>query len=106
MGAQPSLDELAEQYGADNCAYLEDLKQMVSASNLDVAIVPDQLSKEVQDIIDNTKQPIRTHWEAQQQTEGLVDVLSACRAIKTDSDVACLKHASEVSTRAHLAMWR
>ena len=38
--------------------------------------------------------------------KALDDALVASRAIKTKADIACLQHASNVSTQAHLAMWR
>ena len=107
MGAQPSLDDLAEQYGADSCIYLGDASHVVSASDMDIVTMQEQFSsRELLDAFASAPRKVVRVWHDHQQKGRLVDVLSACRAIKTDADVACLQHASAVSAQAHLAMWR
>ena len=104
MGAQPSLDELAEEYGADSCAYLEDLDQIVTANFVDTDILA--LPKDKESLQQLISKHTADRYIGKQQQGDLGQALSASRAIKTDADVTCLQHASEISAQAHMAMWR
>ena len=100
MGAQPSLEELAEVYGADSCAYWEDLDKLIASKFNNMTIYTTQNIKSLQQLTD-------AHAGAHHlQSSDLEAAISASRAIKTDADLACLSHASEVSAEAHMAMWR
>lgn len=102
MGAQPGFDELAEQYGADTCIDIESLHTKVS--QIDDVICLDEtkasLKKRLQRDSSNT---LVSDKDTQNPFQ---HALIASRSIKTKADIACLQHASDVSTQAHLAMWR
>lgn len=103
MGAQPSLDALAEQYGADSCAFLTDLGSIINQAPFKDASIH-LLHAEDRQIIDQ-----HAHHIAKDRCEelpALQQAVTACRAIKTDADIACLQHASDISADGHIAMWR
>lgn len=102
MGAQPSLDDLAEEYGADSCAFLTNLNGVINEhfKDLPIHLLHAKDQKTVQQFAPEASK--RNCEEA----AGLQQAVTACRAIKTDADVACLQHASDVSAGGHIAMWR
>ena len=100
MGAQPSLEELAQEYGADSCAYWEDLDKLIASKFNKMSIYTTQDIKSLQQLTDAHA---GSHHLKSSELEAAI---SASRAIKTDADVACLSHASGVSAEAHMAMWR
>ena len=103
MGAQPSLDDLAEQYGADSCVLLTNLNSIMSQPPFKDAPIHLLHAKDRQAVQQFAPQV------AQSRCEELVELqqaVAACRAIKSDADIACLQHASYVSADGHVAMWR
>lgn len=104
MGAQPSLEDLAEEYGADACAYIEDFDIFMASNHDGLSIYT--LPEDAQSLQELTgKHSISGGLHSSKSNE-LLDAVSASRAVKTDADVACLRHASAVSAQAHMAMWR
>jgi len=104
MGAQPSLEDLAEEYGADACAYTEDFDTVMASNHNGLSIYT--LPEDAQNLKELTgKHSISGGLNSSKSNE-LADAVSASRAVKTDADVACLRHASAVSAQAHMAMWR
>lgn len=103
MGAQPSLDDLAEQYGADACAFLTDLGSVIHGAPFRDAPIHLLHAKDRQIVEQFAPQVAQDRC---QELGGLQQAVTACRAIKTDADIACLQHASDVSTGGHIAMWR
>lgn len=104
MGAQPSLDDLAEQYGADSCALLTDLSSIMNHAPFKDAPIHLLHAKDrdgVQQFAPQAAQKSRC-----EELVELQQAVTACRAIKTDADIACLHHASDVSADGHVAMWR
>jgi Xaa-Pro dipeptidase len=104
MGAQPSLENLAEEYGADACAYIEDFDTLMASNHngLSIYTLPEDAQK-LQEL--TGKHGVSAGLHSSKSNE-LEDAVSASRAVKTDADVACLRHASAVSAQAHMAMWR
>lgn len=102
MGAQPSLDALAEEYGADSCAYLTDLKHVISQHFQDLPI---QLLH-AKDKAALVQFALEAAQQKCQELASLQQAVTACRAIKSSADIACLHHASAVSASGHMAMWR
>ena len=102
MGSQPSLDDLAEEYGADSCALLTDLSSVVSQhfKNLPIQLLH---AKDIQALQQHAPEAAQ---RSRGELAGLQQSVTACRAIKTDADIACLQHASEASAAGHVAMWR
>lgn len=103
MGAQPSLDDLAEQYGADSCAFLTDLGSIINDAPFNDAPIHLLHAKDRQIVQQFAPQVVQNRCE---ELVGLQQAVTACRAIKTDADIACLQHASDVSAGGHVAMWR
>ena len=103
MGAQPSLDDLAEKYGADSCAFLTDLDSIINVAPFKDAPIHLLHTKDRQIVQQFAPQVAQDRCE---ELVGLQQAVTACRAIKTDADIACLWHASDVSAGGHIAMWR
>ena len=103
MGAQPSLDDLAELYGADSCALLTDLNTVISHGPFKDAPIHILQAKDRQTVQQYAPQVAQNRCK---ELPALQQAVTACRAIKTDADIACLHHASDVSAGGHVAMWR
>eukprot|EP00798_Chlamydomonas_sp_ICE-L_P013190 gene13190-19023_t len=107
MGHIPTLEELAEEYGADACYYSEDLKSILP-SNRDVHTLP-SLSPRLTELLG-----VPCASGAENGSKGstrvldslLGNVLNRCRSLKTDAEVACSFQANVISGRAHMDMWR
>lgn len=99
IGVPPSLDVLAQQYGADDCRYLEQLPDLIGNDHIDDVISLDRDKAKLEQLLGSS-------LAIQKQKNALNNALVASRAIKTQADIECLQHASDVSTQAHLAMWR
>ena len=103
MGAQPSLDDLAEQYGADSCAFLTNLSSILNQAPFKDAPIHLLHAKDRQIIDQHAHQVAKDRCG---ELAALQQAVTSCRAIKTDADVACLQHASDISADGHIAMWR
>ena len=103
MGAQPSLDDIAEQYGADSCAFLTDLGSIINGDPFKDAPICLLHAKDRQIVHKFAPQVMQDRCK---ELVALQQAVTACRAIKTDADIACLQHASDVSAGGHVAMWR
>jgi len=100
MGPQPTLDELAKEYGASSACYTEDLEQLLGSykhrgkSVHTMACLADKVEEAIG--LEGAPRVVR----------GIVtSTLHRCRAYKTRSEVACLLHANAASGAAHAAMW-
>mmetsp|Transcript_4050 Transcript_4050/g.9687 ORF Transcript_4050/g.9687 Transcript_4050/m.9687 type:complete len:363 (+) Transcript_4050:548-1636(+) len=99
VGALPSLEELAELYGADDCQYAEDAADVLRASGAAmVHTLPGRVGPAAQKALDEM---------GVRPTEALLKgVIDRCRETKTASEVACLHVANEVTSEAHEAAMR
>ncbi|KAF6261161.1 peptidase M24, structural domain-containing protein [Scenedesmus sp. NREL 46B-D3] len=118
-GGLPSLDQLAEQAGADACIYAEDLPSYVQrhhAGQAQLLALPHfaqhqqqavqqlaglQALKAVQSGSTNSS----SAGQIQLSTAFLESTLHRCRATKTAAEIGCLLEASCGSSAAHKAMW-
>ena len=108
MGSQPSLDQLGDLHGADACVNIKHLPAMLRKTQLDNILCLEQDKASVQRHVSSNSSSSSSNSDARggEQQNPLERALVASRAIKTKADIACLQHASDVSTQAHLAMWR
>ncbi|KXZ43505.1 hypothetical protein GPECTOR_88g448 [Gonium pectorale] len=97
VGRVPTLDELAEQYGADRVVYDDELAGLLAARpSADLHTLPGSADK--------VKKLAPAGWRV---TSDVLSVcMDRCRATKTDGEVACLLAASVASGGAHMDMWR
>jgi len=99
VGALPSLEELAEQYGADSCQYFEDAPGLLKAAGVSTIHALDNMvgPKALTAIDDMGLRP----------TSALLKgAVARSREIKTESEVACLQRASDITSEAHLEVMR
>lgn len=108
MGAQPDFDALAEQYGADTCVDINSLPRLTEAYVDDIICLEETKASLEQRLHGQSSctSTSSNQTSDRDMQKALQHALNASRAIKTQADIACLQHASDVSTRAHLAMWR
>jgi Xaa-Pro aminopeptidase len=132
-GGLPSLDQLAEQAGADACIYAEDLPSYVQQHHADVQalhILPaDDPQQQAQllalpHFAQHQQQAVQQlaglqalqavqsgstngsgTGRIQLNTAFLESTLHRCRAVKTAAEVGCLLEANRGSAAAHKAMW-
>lgn len=120
-GGLPSLDDLAEQAGADTCIYAHDLPTYLQQQHPDLTTIHIlDLDHPVQQQLLLDHPHVKQHQQQQiQQLEalqGLKDcqfntaflekTLHRCRSYKTAAEVGCLLEASRGSVAGHKAMWR
>lgn len=97
VGAQPTLEELREQYGATAVVYAEELPRVI----LERDARPDTVfTLKGVDVPEAWPQPPPVDKEA------LGRVLAQARAVKHPAEVACLEVANAGSGAAHQALWR
>eukprot|EP00193_Tetraselmis_chui_P000276 CAMPEP_0177761212 /NCGR_PEP_ID=MMETSP0491_2-20121128/5683_1 /TAXON_ID=63592 /ORGANISM="Tetraselmis chuii, Strain PLY429" /LENGTH=498 /DNA_ID=CAMNT_0019277169 /DNA_START=63 /DNA_END=1559 /DNA_ORIENTATION=- len=99
VGALPTLEQLAEEYGADDCAYMDDAPRLLKACDAPVIhSLPDKIGDAAEEAI--------TAMRGMVNTSVLPKKLMESREFKSGSEIACLQVASDVSSDAHRAVIR
>lgn len=110
VGPQPSLEQLAEEAGADRCVYKDDLPALLASAASAAAGTPLELHTHA-----HTAEALRaaagsvgsgSASSVRVQSDLLPSTFARCRAIKTDAEVGCLLLANQVSGEGHRDMWR
>ena len=91
------------RYGADKCVDVNGLQTLMQRLDDDELIC---LDPSKQTLLQQSFSSSKALVSIENKQKALEHALVASRAIKTKADIACLQHASNVSTQAHLAMWR
>mmetsp|Transcript_3905 Transcript_3905/g.10045 ORF Transcript_3905/g.10045 Transcript_3905/m.10045 type:complete len:512 (+) Transcript_3905:183-1718(+) len=99
VGALPTLEELADEYGADECAYIDDAPSLLK--QLDAPVVhslPNKIGEAADKVLSDARALVNV--------DILPRKLKESREIKSASEVACLQVANDVSSAAHEAVMR